>query len=400
MADEKRNWGKIVSKEFEKQSKLRRKKSRLFEFDKDVDERREEIVKGYLTDTMSCIQNIIKNDIDTIKIIVNDMIQVHDERKKLIIIGNGGSAAIASHMAADFSKAYLGELKGLMKFQALCLTDNISAFTAWTNDAGYENVFTAQLKGMLDPGDMVIAISGSGTSKNIIQAIKYANSVGAVTVGFTGLAGPNKDGGELAKISDAVFIVPDTSYKRIEDMHVLLGHLIKSVFVHEISARKNKAVFFDRDGVLNLKAKPGDYITDIKDLKLMPEIQSVVARLNDKGYKVIVITNQQCIGKNILTKEKLDDIHKVLNTKLHEHGAYIDAYYYCPHLIEDKCSCRKPREGMILKAAKDFDIDLSKSYFVGDSDTDMVAAKRAGCKPIHFTKQLAKNPYKLFDVIL
>jgi D-sedoheptulose 7-phosphate isomerase len=139
--------------------------------------------------------------------------------KKVFIMGNGGSAATASHFACDLGKGTL--LPGLPRFRVLALTDNIPLFSALANDYGYDHVFSEQLKSLVRPGDVVIGISGSGTSPNILNAIRAAREARAITVGFVGF-----DGGALKGLVDKAIHVRSHCMEQVEDMHLVLEHLV------------------------------------------------------------------------------------------------------------------------------------------------------------------------------
>ena len=151
-----------------------------------------------------------------------------------------------------------------------------------------------------------------------------------------------------------------------------------------------KAVFLDRDGTIN---KYKGFLKDIDDFELLPGVTKAIKAINRSGYLAVVITNQPVIARGEVTHSELDMIHKKMETLLGKGGAYIDALYYCPHHpdkgydgeIEElkiDCDCRKPKPGMLLKAAEDFNIDLSRSYMIGDGENDVMAARAAGCKAI------------------
>jgi D-sedoheptulose 7-phosphate isomerase len=146
--------------------------------------------------------------------------------RTIFLIGNGGSASTASHFANDFG---FGTRKaGGKAYRAISLTDNVAFISAAGNDVGYELVFVEQLKTLMNPGDVVVAISASGNSPNVIAAIEYANEHGALTVGFTGF-----DGGELRQIADVCVHIqtPKGDYGPVEDVHLVLDHLISSYLV-------------------------------------------------------------------------------------------------------------------------------------------------------------------------
>ncbi len=139
----------------------------------------------------------------------------------------------------------------------------------------------------------------------------------------------------------------------------------------------NKAVFLDRDGVINLEI--GNYIQQMSDFHIHEHAINHIRTLNDKGYKVVVITNQGGIAKGLYTKSVLDSIHAKMNLEVTQNGGKIDAIYYCPHHPDfSLCLCRKPESLLIEKALARFRIDPSISLFIGDKQRDIDAALGAG----------------------
>ena len=147
------------------------------------------------------------------------LLRARDEGRTVFIIGNGGSAATASHMANDLNKG--AAVAGQRRFRALALTDNVPLITAWANDTQYEQIFVEQMTNFFHPGDVLIAISGSGNSPNIIAALEWARNEGAVTIGLTG-----GNGGRLLGLVDCCLLVPSNRMEQIEDMHLVLAHAI------------------------------------------------------------------------------------------------------------------------------------------------------------------------------
>ena len=142
--------------------------------------------------------------------------------KHIFIFGNGGSAATASHFVNDFNK---GVSEGLNAgFRLICLNDNIPTLTAIANDIGYEEVFRLQLRNLLNPGDLVIGLSGSGNSANVINAMEYAKSHGATTFAFLGF-----DGGKLRSIADHIVLIPVNNMQIVEDIHMIMDHLVMTI---------------------------------------------------------------------------------------------------------------------------------------------------------------------------
>jgi D-glycero-D-manno-heptose 1,7-bisphosphate phosphatase len=139
----------------------------------------------------------------------------------------------------------------------------------------------------------------------------------------------------------------------------------------------NKAVFLDRDGTIN---KEVNYLSKIEQLEILPNSASAIKILNDNDFKVIVITNQSGVGRGYFSKEDLQDINEHLKNELSKDGAQIDAMYFCPHLPDSGCQCRKPRPGMIESAKSKLDLDLSSSFVVGDTINDLETGHNVGCK--------------------
>ena len=153
-----------------------------------------------------------------------------DREKNIYIFGNGGSAATASHYTNDFNKGISEYTE--KKFRFICLNDNIATVMAIANDIGYEEVFRFQLRGRLTKDDLVIAISGSGNSKNVINAVNYAKDIGCKVIGITGY-----NGGALKPLSDVSMHVPVDNMQITEDIHMVFDHLMMSLF-YETLERK------------------------------------------------------------------------------------------------------------------------------------------------------------------
>jgi D-sedoheptulose 7-phosphate isomerase len=139
--------------------------------------------------------------------------------KNIFTCGNGGSASTASHYITDWNKMI--NLATGKKFRGISLCDNVGIMTAYANDISYDEIFSGQLKSLMDPGDLLIAISGSGNSRNVINAVNYANSEGGDTLGILGY-----DGGELIKISKQSILVPSFDMQLCEDVHLMIGHMV------------------------------------------------------------------------------------------------------------------------------------------------------------------------------
>lgn len=150
---------------------------------------------------------------------------------------------------------------------------------------------------------------------------------------------------------------------------------------------KQKAIFLDRDGTIN---KYVGFLRDINDFELLPGVAEAIRKINASGYLAIVVTNQPVIARGEVTFDQLQEIHNKMETLLGQEGAYLDGIYFCPHHpdkgfegevpeLKIDCDCRKPKPGMLLRAAQDFNIDLAQSWMVGDGKNDIQAGKNAGC---------------------
>lgn len=158
---------------------------------------------------------------------------------------------------------------------------------------------------------------------------------------------------------------------------------------------RKPAVFLDRDGVIN--ADPVQFVTKPEELRLLPSSAEAIARFNAAGVAVIVCSNQSGVAKGLYTLETLEQISERLQELLSAHNARIDAFYYCPHDDEDGCDCRKPKPGLLLRAAQEHHIDLSRSVFVGDSWRDVIAGKGAGVRTVlvlsgHVKPEMLRSP--------
>ena len=154
--------------------------------------------------------------------------------------------------------------------------------------------------------------------------------------------------------------------------------------------KKQKAIFLDRDGTIN---KYVGFLRSLDEFELIPGVCDAIRRINESGYLAIVVTNQPVIARGEVTEEELKEIHNKMETLLGEQGAYLDAIFYCPHhphsgfdgeipSLKINCECRKPKPGLLLKASKRFNIDLSRSWMIGDGENDVMAGKNANCRTI------------------
>lgn len=179
-----------------------------------------EFVKDYL--------KTLKKELDTLELhkivkVVDVLFDAWKNGKQVFIFGNGGSASTASHFACDLGKGTLQRVydQKERRFRVMSLTDNVAMMTAFANDLSYEDIFVQQLSNLVNPGDVVIGLTGSGNSSNVVKAIKFANKNGATTIAFLGF-----DGGKVKDIVNNHILIKSNHYGRLEDAHLVLGHLI------------------------------------------------------------------------------------------------------------------------------------------------------------------------------
>ena len=180
-------------------------------------------VQEYITTVTELIRQL---PVEKIENVINTLQEARLAGKQIFIMGNGGSASTASHFVCDIAKNTRKE--GWPHFRAIGLTDNMAIFSAYANDEGYDNVFAQQLDSLIRPGDVVIGISASGNSPNVLKAMEVAAEHQAIRIGFTGF-----DGGKLAQMVDINIHIPSHNYGQVEDLHMMLVHII----VNEIQER-------------------------------------------------------------------------------------------------------------------------------------------------------------------
>ena len=170
------------------------------------------------------IQTIDRIDLEKVQQAIDWFKQARAGEKTIFVCGNGGSASTASHFACDIVKG--ASYNRQNRFRIMALTDSVPTMTAYSNDVGYECVFCEQLKNFAEPGDLVMGISGSGNSPNVLRAVEHANSIGCKTIGLTG-----RDGGRLGPLVNLNIQVPVPHMGRIEDAHMVVCHMIAYYFM-------------------------------------------------------------------------------------------------------------------------------------------------------------------------
>jgi len=181
-------------------------------------------IKAYFEREQEVINNL---NFEEIADAVQAIKEAYERETTIYVFGNGGSAATASHFVCDFNKGISSE--ACKKFNLICLSDNTPIVTAIANDISYDDIFVLQLKEILKKDDLIIAISGSGNSKNIIKAVEYAKEIGAEVVGLTGYSG-----GKLKELADYSMHVPVDDMQITEDIHMIFDHMMMKVFCEKL----------------------------------------------------------------------------------------------------------------------------------------------------------------------
>lgn len=194
------------------------------------------MIKQFTKNYFDEIKQVLdKTSLENIEKITDILYSAYKNGGHIFIMGNGGSAATASHFACDLGKGTLSPKgkKNIKRFKVTSLTDNIATITAWSNDTDYSQIFSEQLKNLLNKGDVVIGISASGNSPNVLNAIKLAKKNKAITIGLTGFSG-----GQLAKISNISIVARANKYDVVEDIHLMLTHILTRYFLETINKMK------------------------------------------------------------------------------------------------------------------------------------------------------------------
>jgi phosphoheptose isomerase len=174
------------------------------------------MIQSYLGDISSLMSKISESSIENV---LNILYKAYQEDRQVFLFGNGGAAATSTHLACDLAKGATYPDK--RRFKVLSLSENISILTAWANDTDYTNIFGEQLKNFVHHEDVVIGLSASGMSPNVINALKIANEMGAITILLSGY-----DGGKAANEAQHTLVVPTKNIQQIEDVHLIISHIL------------------------------------------------------------------------------------------------------------------------------------------------------------------------------
>jgi len=183
---------------------------------------------GYFAELNRVLRRLPYHIVDLVTAV---LVRAYEENRTVYLFGNGGSAALASHSACDLGKGTA--VSGRRRFRVLSLTDNIPMMTAWANDARYEDIFAEQLRNFVEKGDIILAISGSGNSPNVLNGLRVAREAGAYTIGLTGF-----QGGKMKELCDLCLVVPCDNMQFIEDLHVCISHSIFTAVRHHFANKQ------------------------------------------------------------------------------------------------------------------------------------------------------------------
>jgi D-sedoheptulose 7-phosphate isomerase len=182
-------------------------------------------LEKYRANVLQVIQGL---DLERIGQVIDVLAEAREKGRRIFVCGNGGSASTASHFACDMVKG--ASFNREKRFRIMALTDSLPTLTAYSNDVSYECVFVEQLKNFAEPGDVVMAISGSGNSPNVLRAIEYGNSIGCVTVALSG-----RDGGRMGPLAKVHVCAGHPHMGRIEDAHLIAAHMISYYFMEAVA---------------------------------------------------------------------------------------------------------------------------------------------------------------------
>jgi len=339
--------------------------------------------ENYLSEAIQIIDLL---NVTAIEKMTDMLISLRERRGRLFILGVGGGAGHASHAVTDFRK--------ICGIEAYTPVDNVPELTARMNDEGWESVFVGWLKvSRLNHNDMVLVFSVGGgdlahhISPNLVRALEYAQEVGATICGIVG-----RDGGYTAQVAGACVIIPVVNRQTVtphtESFQALIWHLLVSHPRLQTSGMKweslayvmRQAVFLDRDGVLTRAiVRDGRPYppANLAELEILPGVAEACTMLHEAGFLLIVVTSQPDVARGTQGREVVEAINQALRDQLP-----LDDIRVCYHDDADYCSCRKPEPGLLLQAARVWNIDLVASFMAGDRWKDIEAGRRAGCRTI------------------
>jgi D-glycero-D-manno-heptose 1,7-bisphosphate phosphatase len=335
-----------------------------------------EQIEGYLERLRVAIDTLPRDDIVQLGELLYG---AYRDGKHVFVLGNGGSASTASHMAADLAKNTIEQ--NMRRFRILSLNDNTALLTALANDLGYENVFAEQLKNLIRAGDVLVAISGGGEFSE--RPCSDPLRAGAISRGrchrrlrwrTRGEPRRSLDSGRLRSVRDRRGRSPR------DQPHP--GRLLQAAPLRRqtVGSVTRAAAFLDRDGTLNVRPSEHEYLANASEFVWLPGAREALARLHRAGYVLAVVSNQRGVARGSIAASALDEIEARIQHDLAGYGCRVEAFRYCLHDVDAGCECRKPRPGMLLELAHELDLDLARSWMIGDAESDVMAGQAAGCR--------------------
>lgn len=304
---------------------------------------------------------------------------------KVILCGNGGFAGVSEHVAAEL----MGKVSiKRQPLPALSLTTDSSVLTCISNDFGFEKVFSRQIEAIGEKSDVLIALSASGSSKNILEALSVSRRKGIRTFLISG----ERQHNEAIELGASIVSIPSEDTDIIQDVAMSVLHQIcKDVesricsnsasrwddVVNIAKSHDLQTLILDRDGTVN-ELVPNNYVITPSQLKISKEFLDYAKVIAETFKYVFIVSNQSCIGKGICSVDAIDAVNQVLIRSISEKGGRVDKIYICPD--SDSASCnRKPNIGMADQILQDFPtISFTKALVVGDSFSDELFAQRIG----------------------
>lgn len=307
---------------------------------------------------------------------------------KIIICGNGGFAAIAQHTASEL----VGKLHHKRTpISAVALGTDLAVLTCISNDFGYERIFSRQLEAIGCEKDLLIVLSTSGKSKNILQALSQAREQQIEAFAFVG----KSCGGLAEELGASVIEIPTAETESVQDITMIILHQICSCIEAELlkgeSVRKNvwdtiitvskdkgiKTLILDRDGVIN-HLLPNDYVLSKGSLSINNDFLTAAKSLAEIFEQIIIVSNQACVGKGIVSSDAIEEINSSIVQAIEQSGGRIDSSYICPDDNSDS-PLRKPNIGVADQIINDYPmVDFHNAIVVGDSYSDELFAQRLG----------------------
>jgi len=328
-------------------------------------------IANYLKNVIKLVSSLEQLPYDSI---LSEIKRAVQQRRTIYVVGNGASSITVSHFANDLMKNSGENISNMLGLgiKVIALSDNMPFFTAVSNDISTDSVYVEYLKACAMPGDLVIIFSSGTPHKNLVEGAKFSFKKGLRVVS---VAGGSHQG--LTEYSHVLYDVKGETMEQTDSVHTFLCHSWAVQLKREL---KMPVVFLDRDGVIN-RNRP-DYIKTWEEFEFLPGVEEAIRKLNEKGYAVVVVTNQAAVGHKIIGLDELKDIHNRMDSALYSKGAMISKFYYCPHTPVDNCKCRKPKDGMIVQAFEELPIDRKNGVMIGDSYTDIEAGQRSGLTTI------------------